>query len=101
MFCDKDYIYTSKVTCDYQLHSSVWLSSDDHYKYLGVVLQSNLQWSEAIIARANAMMHCNIKKELTSVKEQIYKTLIRPQQEYASSAWSKWLKQDIMEVEKV
>ena len=47
------------------------------------------------------MIRRNIKKAPTSVKEQIYKTLIRPQLEYASSAWSPWLKQDIMELEKV
>ena len=47
------------------------------------------------------MIRRNIKKAPTSVKEQIYKTLIRPQLEYASSTWSPWLKQDIMELEKV
>ena len=47
------------------------------------------------------MIRRNIKKAPTSVKEQIYKTIIRPQLEYASSAWSPWLKQDIMELEKV
>ena len=38
-----------------------------------------------------------------SVKEKIYKTLIRPQLEYAyaSCAWSPWLKQDISELKKV
>ena len=43
----------------------------------------------------------NIKKAPISVKEQIYKTLIRPQLEYASCAWSPWLKQDILELEMV
>ena len=36
-----------------------------------------------------------------SVKEQIYKTLIRLQLEYAYCMWSPWLKQDISELEKV
>ena len=80
-----------KVLYDYQLHSST-LSSVDHCKHLGVVLQSNLRWSkciEAITAKANSklsMIHRNIKKAPISVIEQIYKTLIRPQLEYVSCA---------------
>lgn len=59
---------------------------------------------EAITARANStlgMIRRNIKKVPTSVKKQIYKTLIKPQLEYVSSEWSSWLKQDIIELEKV
>ena len=41
------------------------------------------------------------QKAPKQVKIQIYHTLIRPQLEYASSAWSPWLKQDILELEKV
>ena len=47
------------------------------------------------------MVHRNIKKAPVSVKEQIYKTVIRPQLEYAYCMWSPWLKQDILELEKV
>ena len=47
------------------------------------------------------MIHRNIKKAPKLVKEQIYQTLIRPQLEYASAAWSPWLKQDVLELEKV
>ena len=83
-----------KVLYDYQLHSST-LTSVDHCKYLEVVLQSNLRWSKHIKAiTAN-------KKAPISVKEQIYKTVIRPQREYASCVWAPWLKQDILELEKV
>ena len=59
---------------------------------------------ESITARANStlgMIHQNIKKAPISVKEKIYKTLIRPQLEHVSCAWSPWLKQDILELEKV
>ena len=95
-----------KVTYDYQLHNFT-LNSVDHCKYLGVVLQSNLRWGkhiESITAKANStlgMMRRNFKKVPTSIKVQIYQTIIRPQLEYASSAWSPWLKQDILELEKV
>ena len=74
---------------------------------LEVVLQSNLWWSkciETITVKANStlgMVRRNIKKASISVKEQIYKTLIRPQLEYVSCTWSPWLKQDILELEKV
>ena len=50
------------------------------------------------------MIRRNIKKAPKPVREKLYQTLIRPQLEYASSAWSPWLKQelqDILELEKV
>ena len=47
------------------------------------------------------MVRRNIKKATISVKEQIYKTLIRPQLEYVFCTWSPWLKQDILQLEKV
>lgn len=43
---------------DYKLHNST-LSSFDHCKYLGVVLQSNLQWAkhiEANTAKVNSTL---------------------------------------------
>ena len=73
-------------------------------KYLGV--QSNLRWSkhiEEITAKANftlGMIRRNVKIAPKSVREQIYQTLIRAQLEYAS-AWSPWLRHDILELEKV
>ena len=45
--------------------------------------------------------HTHQATQTDTVKEQIYKTLIRPQLEYVSCAWSPWLKQDILELEKV
>ena len=47
------------------------------------------------------MVRHNIKKAPISVKEQIYKILIRSQLEYASCMWSPWLVQDIFELKKV
>ena len=47
------------------------------------------------------MIHRNIKKAPKQVKIQIYHTLVRSQLEYASSAWSPWLKQDLFELKKV
>ena len=84
MFCDKGYtIKEVQGYVYYKLHSST-LSLVDPYKYLGVVLQSNLMWSkhiEAITARTNStlgIMCCNIKKAFKSVKEQIHKVLLGP-----------------------
>ena len=63
-----------KVLYDYQLHSST-VSSVDHCKFLGVVLQSNLRWSkhiEAFAAKANSMLGIichNIKKACIHICE--------------------------------
>ena len=59
---------------------------------------------ESITTKANftlGMMLRNFKKVPTSVKVHVYQTIIRPQLEYTSSAWSPWLKQDILELKKV
>ena len=47
------------------------------------------------------MIRRNVKKAPKSIREQIYQTLIRSQLEYASSAWSPWLRHDILELERV
>ena len=57
-----------KIMYNYRLHSST-ISLVDHRKYLGVVLQSNLQWSkcnEAITARANSTL-CIMHQESTHI----------------------------------
>ena len=75
-----------------------------HRKYLGVVLQSDLWWSKHIAAKANStlsMIRRNIKKAPKPVREKLYLTLVRPQLDYASSVWLPWLRQDILELEKV
>ena len=93
-----------KVLHDYQLHIST-LNAVNHCKYLGVVLQSDLRWSkhiEEITAKVNStlgMIRRNIKKAPKPVREKLNQTLIRLQLEYASSVWSPWLKQDILELQ--
>lgn len=69
------------------------LESTNSYKYLGVHITSNLSWAmhvEQIINKANrtlGYLRRNFSKAPSSLKLALYKTLIRPKLEYASSIW--------------
>ena len=68
----------------------------DHCKYLGVVIQSNLNWTKHVeekVAKANttlSMLRRNLKTNCIQTKDLAYRALVRPQLEYASVAWSPW-----------
>ena len=73
-------------------------------KHFDILLNRISQVSFHVCNSALGMIRRNIKKVPKPVREKLYQTLIRPQLEYASSAWSPWLKQelqDILELEKV
>ena len=67
-------------------------------KYLGILIQSDLKWNSHVnyvTAKANqtlAMLKRNIKLAPQKIKDKAYKSLIRPQLEYASSVhvWAPW-----------
>lgn len=69
------------------------LESVSSYKYLGVYITSNLNWSlhtENIIKNANRMLgylRRNFFNVPTNLKLLLYKTLIRPKLEYATPVW--------------
>lgn len=75
------------------LLNSVPLESVSSYKYLGVHISCNLNWTvhtEYIINNANRMLgylRRNFSTVPSSVKLILYKTLIRPKLEYAASVW--------------
>ena len=76
----------------YHLHGQV-LEVVDHAKYLGVDISASLKWNEHIdnickkATRSLGFVKRNIRTHHPKVREAAYKTLVRPQLEYASSAW--------------
>ena len=76
----------------YKIHDRI-LNTVDKTKYLGVTIQSKLNWKphiNNITKKANnirAFLQRNLSKCPRPVKEQAYKTYVRPILEYASTVW--------------
>ena len=76
----------------YHIHGHT-LDTVDCAKYLGVTINKKLSWQphlDAICKKANptrAFLQRNLKDCYPEIKEQCYKTYIRPQLEYASVVW--------------
>ena len=76
-------------------------------KYLGVTISQDLNWNKHInniTGKANitlGFIKRNVKTKNASVKELAYKTLVRPQVEYASTIWSPHTKQNTQKIEMV
>ena len=74
-------------------------------KYLGVTISDDLKWRkhiDNIIKRQTqtlGFLKRNIKVHNQDLKSTAYKTLMRPQLEYASSVWSPHSDQDIYKIE--
>jgi len=83
------------------------LESVDKAKYLGVTISEDLKWESHInniCDKANktlGFLRRNLNIGSTSVKEQAYKSLVRPSLEYACSVWDPHLKSDINKIEMV
>ena len=62
-----------------------------HHPYLGIELQSDLIWTTHtqnttnIAQKTQPMLKRNLKQASTTVKSQAYKTIVRPQLEYATA----------------
>ena len=89
----------------YCLHGHV-LESVDQAKYMGVTISDDLKWESHIniCGKANmtlGFLRRNLNIGSTSVKEQAYKSLVRPSLEYACSVWDPHLKSDINKIEMV
>ena len=80
------------INAKYTLHGHS-LKVVDHVKYLGVTLSGDLSWKRHIgnvVNKANATLGCmkrNIKVSSQVVKSAVYKAMVRPHLEYASSVW--------------
>ncbi|XP_072033236.1 uncharacterized protein [Amphiura filiformis] len=80
------------ITADYSIHGST-LRTVDEAKYLGVTIQSNLSWKphiNNICKKSNStlgFLRRNLRKSPSNIKEQAYKTYVRPTLEYSSTVW--------------
>ena len=90
----------------YALHGEI-LESVDCARYLGISISKDLSWNtpiSQITSKANrtlGFVKRNVRTKNQSVKEIAYKTLVRPQVEYASTVWSPYTKQNIQKIEMV
>ena len=76
-------------------------------KYLGVNISNNLSWNHhinSVCKKANnttAFLRRNLASCPRSIKDKCYKTMVRPQVEYASSVWDPHTQRNINRVEQV
>ena len=90
----------------YFLHDTM-LDSVSSAKYLGVTISDDLSWNthtDNITKSANqtlGFLKRNIQVHNKDLKSVAYKTLVRPQLEYASTVWSPHTATDIQKVEAV
>ena len=76
-------------------------------QYLGVHLSSKLSWNDHVdITAKKAYQTLNYARSNFStcqshIREQCYKTLVRPQLEYASSVWDNSVKRNVNKIEAV
>ena len=90
----------------YNLHGCV-LESVPSAKYLGVTISEDLKWTDHIndiSKKANqtlGFLKRNIRVHNRDLKSTAFKTLVRPQLEYASTVWSPYTDQDINKLESV
>ena len=90
----------------YTLHGHI-LESVTSAKYLGCLLTSDMKWSDhisTICGKANktlGFLRRNLNISSVKVKENAYKSLVRPLVEYASSVWDPYQQKDIHRLEMI
>ena len=83
------------------------LETVHYYLYLGVELSEDLGWEihiNKVTSKANrtlGFLRRNIYRCPQDIKEQAYKSLVRPHLEYASAVWAKTHKQSRNDSNKV
>ena len=84
-----------------------WLEQVENFKYLGVLLSSNLSFSQLIqtISKARKIPRLLYRRFYKNTSNeallQLYISLVRPHLEYASPVWNPYLKKDIKQLEDV
>ena len=78
----------------YHLHNTcLQRPPDNTIKYLGVTIQSDLKWTQHIrnitakASRTLGVIRRNVRVPDRDIRERAYKSLVRPQVEFASSLW--------------
>jgi hypothetical protein len=91
---------------EYSIHGET-LRTVDEAKYLGVTIQSKLQWKphiNNICKKGNStlgFLRRNLRKCPPSIKEKSYRTYVRPTLEYASSVWDPHSKELVSKIDMV
>ena len=94
------------LTHDYILHNQI-LKEKDAVKYLGVTVHHKLSWNEGIcsLAKKDNSSFCFFRRNLQihqkHIKTNAYKTLVRPQIEYASTIWDPFTQENQNKIEMV
>ena len=94
------------LTRDYILHNQI-LKEKDAVKYLGVTVHHKLSWNEhiySIVKKANSsigFLRRNLQVHQKHIKANAYKTLVRPQIEYASTIWDPFTQENQNKIEMV
>ena len=92
--------------CNYSLHDQ-HLQTVKQAKYLGATISSDLSWNQHVdntVKKATNILNFlrrNIRDCPPRVKEQCYKTLVRPTMEYASCVWDPYTNTNIKKLEMV
>ena len=91
---------------DYSLHNQT-LENVQSAKYLGKTISDNMDWGQHIseisskATKTLGFLRMNLAFVPKSTKEVAYKTLVRPEPEYATPIWRPYSKLQINQVEKV
>ena len=94
------------INTSYSMHGQV-LDSVDSARYLGVDITSDLNFTQHInrttsnASKSLGYLKRNILTKHPGIREAAYKTIVRPQVEYASTVWSPHTKKDIHKIEMV
>ena len=94
------------INTSYSMHGQV-LDSVDSARYLGVDITSDLNFTQHInrttsnASKSLGYLKRNILTKHSGIREAAYKTIVRPQVEYASTVWSPHTKKDIHKIEMV
>ena len=95
-----------QILFDYTLHQQK-LEQVQSAKYLGLTITDNLDWGQHVseisfkATKTMGFLRRNLALAPRHTKEVAYKTLVRPQLEYAAPIWNPYHKLQYQEVEKV